>query len=262
MLTPQNRWQTTMEYRFVKQRPNYSDLASGRVFCSLPGHPAFPIRLASEIFQRCMAIRQANRVSRPCTLYDPCCGSAYHLSALALLHWDCIREVIGSDIEEDAVALARRNLGLLSIGGLDQRIDEIAEMLRRYGKDSHKEALNSAQALRDRVAALAQERPLKTRAFQANVMDREALVRQLATTTVDVVLTDVPYGQHSHWRGSVPNATSPLWAVLDALLSVLHPTSIVAVISDKQQKIWHERYERVERFQIGKRRVVILASGT
>ena len=48
-----------MQYLYATERPDYSDLASGRVFYSLPGHPAFPIRLASEIFQRCLAFRRA-----------------------------------------------------------------------------------------------------------------------------------------------------------------------------------------------------------
>src|SRR5215211_6457770 len=102
-----------MQYKYAKEQQNYSDFSSGRVFYSLPGHPAFPVRLASEIFQRCLAHRKTTyQVSTPCTLYDPCCGAAYHLSILAYLHWGHIREVIASDIDEKAVALAERNLRL------------------------------------------------------------------------------------------------------------------------------------------------------
>src|SRR4029077_18014228 len=114
-----------MHYQFAIEQPNYSDLASGRVFYSRPGYPPFPIRLASEIFQRCMAIRTAEHLSTPCVLFDPCCGAAYHLSVLAYLHREYIREVIGSDVEEVAIALAKRNLDLLSLSGLDRRIGEI-----------------------------------------------------------------------------------------------------------------------------------------
>jgi len=63
-----------MHYQFAKERPDYSDLASGRVFYSLPGHPAFPIRLADEILQRCLARREASHVTGPCILYDPVVG--------------------------------------------------------------------------------------------------------------------------------------------------------------------------------------------
>src|SRR5215208_6675514 len=112
-----------MPYKYVKEQLDYSDLASGRVFYSLPGHPAFPIRLASEILQRCVAQREViYKISTPCTLYDPCCGAAYHLSVLGYLHRDAIREVIASDVDEKAVALAERNLNLLNANGLGKRI--------------------------------------------------------------------------------------------------------------------------------------------
>src|SRR5512145_486888 len=131
-----------MQYKYVKEQLDYSDFSSGRVFYSLAGHPAFPVRLASEIFQRCVAQRERMyQVSTPCTLYDPCCGAAYHLSVLAYLHREHIREVIASDLDEKAIALAERNLGLLHLDGLDKRILELSNMLEKYGKDSHREAL-------------------------------------------------------------------------------------------------------------------------
>src|SRR5690349_8686028 len=115
-----------MQYKYERESLDYSDFASGRVFYSLPGHPAFPIRLASEVFQRCMAHREKlYKDSTPCTLYDPCCGAAYHLSVLGYLHGKLIREIIGSDIHEKAVAIAKHNLDLLNVAGLDQRINEI-----------------------------------------------------------------------------------------------------------------------------------------
>lgn len=104
-----------MQYKYEKEQLDYSDLASGRVFYSIPGHPAFPVRLASEIFQRCMASREEiYGDSSPCILYDPFCGAAYHLSVLAYLHGERIRQIVASDIDEKAVALAKRNLGLLN----------------------------------------------------------------------------------------------------------------------------------------------------
>src|SRR5260221_6622392 len=105
-----------MQYQYVKERVDYSDLTSGRVFYSLPGHPAFPVRLASEIFQHAMAIREViYKVSTPCVLYDPCCGAGYSLSVLGYLHGEKIQELIGSDVDEKAVALAKQNLRLLNI---------------------------------------------------------------------------------------------------------------------------------------------------
>ncbi len=249
-----------MHYLFATERPDYSDLASGRVLYSLPGHPALPIRLADEILQRCLAWRAANHLTGPCLLYDPCCGGAYHLSVLAALHWRSFREIIGSDVDESAVAVARRNLGLLSADGLDQRIGELSDLFNRYGKESHSAALESAHRLRERTGALAEEHPLSTRVFQANALDGKALRQHLKGVAMEIIFADVPYGWQSQWRDANSDAEpgNPLWRMLDALLAITVPTSVVAIISDKQQKARHEGYQRLEQFQVGKRRVLLL----
>ena len=249
-----------MQYKYAKEQSDYSDFTSGRVLYSLPGHPAFPVRLASEIFQRCIASRKRiYKDSTRCTLYDPCCGAAYHLSVLAYLHGEHIREVIGSDIDERAVAVAKRNLGLLGVAGLVQRIGEISKLFDLYQKESHKEALASGYILKDRLSALTQDHTLAARVFQASAFDRKTIIKNIQTKSVDVVFTDVPYGQHSQWHGSQSDeGLNPLWSMLNALFDVLSPTGIVAIVSDKQQKASHKSYQRVEQFQIGKRRVMIL----
>lgn len=247
-----------MQYKYEKELKDYSDLASGRVFYSLPGHPAFPVRLGSEIFQRCIAYREAHYGGTgPCTLYDPCCGAAYHLSVLAYLHRRQIHELIASDIDEKAVSLAQRNFGLLSVAGIDRRIGEITSMLEQYQKESHQEALQSAYRLRDKMAAGGGAASLRTKVFQASAADRQVILDNIPSASVDIVFTDIPYGRHSWWQGSEELA-NPLWSMLDVLLDVLSASSIVAVASDKQQKAAHEKYQRIEQFQVGKRRVVIL----
>jgi len=204
-----------------------------------------------------MASRETiHKNSARCTLYDPCCGAAYHLSVLAYLHREHIQEVISSDIDEKAVALAKRNLELVGIAGLDKRIAEISEMSERYGKASHQDALRSAQILRSNSFALAHTYPLKTRVFRANATDYKEIFDHIKAKSVDIVFTDVPYGQHSHWYSS--EVINPLRAMLKALMNILSKSSIVAIVSDKQQKVSHENYQRIEQFQIGKRRVVIL----
>ena len=249
-----------MQYKYTKAPLDYSDFASGRVFYSLPGHPAFPVRLASEIFQRCMvSLEKIYNNSDPCILYDPCCGTAYHLSVLAYLHGEHIREVIGSDIDTKAVALAKRNLELLTVAGLDKRISEISKLLELYSKDSHKDALQSGYILKNRISRLKDKRPIATKVFQASATDSKALIKNIKPNSVDIVFTDVPYGQHSHWQSSnSSDLLNPLWLMLNGLIGILSPESIVAIVSDKQQKVSHEGFQRIEQFQIGKRRVAIL----
>ena len=249
-----------MQYQYVKERVDYSDLTSGRVFYSLPGHPAFPVRLASEIFQQCLTIRDAiYQISSPCTLYDPCCGAGYSLSVLGYLHGEKIQQLIGSDVDEKAVAVAKQNLGLLNISGLNNRMHEISEMLRLYGKESHKEALASSHVLQNRIASLNKDHHITTKVFQANIFDSKALLENIISKSVDIVFTDIPYGQHSQWQtDSFDKTSKPVWSMLNTLLNVLSPSSIVAIVSNKEQKIAHENYQRVKQFQIGKRRVHIL----
>jgi len=249
-----------MQYKYAKEQADYSDFSSGRVFYSLPGHPAFPVRLASEIFQRCLAHRKTiYNVSAPCTLYDPCCGAAYHLSVLGYLHGEHIQEVIGSDIDEKAIALGKRNLHLLYMDGLDKRIRELSELYAEHGKESHREALRSASVLSEKLSALRDKYPLATRAFQASATDRKTISNHIKPKSVDIVFTDVPYGRHSQWRDPDLNGLSdPLTSMPDALLGVLSTSSVVAIASDKQQKAVHEGFQRIEYFQLGKRRVVIL----
>ena len=249
-----------MPYQFATERPDYSDLASGRVFYNLPGHPAFPVRLADEIFQRCLAIREADHLSGPCTLFDPCCGAAYHLGILGYLHWEAFREIIGSDVDPVSIRPAQKNLGLLSPAGIDQRVSEIDEMFRQYGKESHREALDSAQRLREKISAFANAHPLRVGTFQANALDTGQLQEKLHGTTIDIVFADVPYGQHSQWTLLDPKNTSgdPLRLLLESLLGILSPRSVVAIASDKSQKAQHERYQRLEQFNVGKRRITIL----
>lgn len=249
-----------MQYKHATQQTDYSDFSSGRVFYSLPGHPAFPVRLASEIFQRCFAHRERlYGISAPSTLYDPCCGAAYHLSVLGYLHGEKIRQIIASDIDEKVVALAARNLGLLHTSGLDQRIREIEQMVQEYRKESHEEALRSASLLQATLFEQARSHEIMTKVFPASVADKQRIHEAIAPRSVDIVFTDVPYGQHSQWldleHGQFSN---PLEVVLDTVLGVLSPSSIVAIASNKQQRAVHKRFQRLEQFQSGKRRIFIL----
>ncbi|MEU9891467.1 hypothetical protein [Sphaerisporangium sp. NPDC051011] len=103
-----------MAYRYAVVRENHEDPASGGVLHSAPGFPAFPVRLASEMFQRALALHGKSAA----LVWDPCCGSGYLLTVLGLLHPRQITGVLASDIEPEALRLAEQNLGLLSRAGL------------------------------------------------------------------------------------------------------------------------------------------------
>jgi hypothetical protein len=251
-----------MPYQFATENKDYSDYASGRVFYAAPGHPAFPVRLVSEIFQRCQALRSKNGLSGPVVLYDPCCGSAYHLSTLAYLHWAEIDTIIGSDIDADILMVAARNLGLLTPEGLEKRIEEIAVLLNLYDKPSHMAAANSARQFKQQLSAYTPIHPIQTLLFQADSTDSPQITRGLEGRQIDIVLADVPYGKMSNWQSSEPATTAKDESFLEKMLGALSPTlsssAIIAIASDKGQKCAHPQYRRVGRFHIGKRQVTLL----
>jgi hypothetical protein len=248
-----------MAYRYATERRDYSDYARGRVLYGQHGHPAYPVRLASEIWQRCTAVLREEGRTGPYTLYDPCCGGAYLLTTLGLLHRPEIEAAIGSDVDAGALETARRNLALLSLAGMDRRIDEVRALHRAYGKPSHAAAVESALRLRERLL-FAGGAEIETRAFVADATDARALEMGLAGLQVDVLIADLPYGRDSHWKGlqEDQSSCSPLIQMLDALRAVLAPQTVVALSADKATKLAHPAYRRLGRFRLGKRQVALL----
>ncbi|MBA2287330.1 MAG: hypothetical protein H0W02_17810 [Ktedonobacteraceae bacterium] len=250
-----------MAYRFAQERQDYADFATGRVFQSIPGHTAFPVRLASEIFQRCVALYQQRGGRVPCILYDPCCGGASLLCAATYLHWSALEQVIGSDIDPQALQLAGRNLSLLTLSGLEARTAQLQIMRVGYGKPSHAEALESAQRLHSRLSELLSTHSVTTRIFLADATQQCAIQEHLGDLKADIVMMDIPYGLHSSWQVPDRQQTEqlePIQQVLAAMLPVLSPQAIVAVAASRQQKFAYAGYRRLDHFTIGKRRIVFL----
>jgi 23S rRNA G2445 N2-methylase RlmL len=247
-----------MPYRFAHERPDYADFAAGPVLYSLPGRPAFPVRLTTEIFQRCQARLRRQGSAGPYMVYDPCCGSGYLLTTLAYLHWPALRRLAGSDMDAEAISLAARNLSMLTLAGVDARIAQLAELSRQYGKPAHAQALAGAERLRARLLAYRDLLPIASRVFVANALDAADLCSQLGAGAVDIVIADLPYGQRSSWQGVGPGAEAvdPEWQLLEALRGVLAPASIVALTATKQRKAAHEGYRRAGQLQVGKRRTL------
>jgi tRNA G10 N-methylase Trm11 len=238
-----------MQYRFETEKRNYEDYSSGRVLHSQPGATSFPARLASEVFRRAVAAQREQGRTGPYTVFDPCCGGAYLLTVLGLMHGDLIARVIAADVDNRAVELARRNLALLTPAGINDRMAQINQLFDAYGKESHREALESAKRLKAAVEA---------RQHSIDVNCRQADALRLDSTTVsdfDILITDVPYGDLTSWTGAEENGMEQF---LGQIAGVTPPGAVLAIIADKGQKARHEALERVERFQVGKRQVEIL----
>ncbi|MHB1485866.1 MAG: hypothetical protein ACYCYI_14585 [Saccharofermentanales bacterium] len=234
-----------MQYKFT-QNENYEDFACGRVIYNMKGSSNFPVRLAQEIFLRCLEYAPKKTGVR---IYDPCCGNGYLLTVLGFLDSDILSGIIGSDIDADAVSATKRNLGLLSITGLDERVGQLERLYQDYNKLSHREAIDSGLRLRKLIS----HKMLETKAFQADILTKDALAG--VDFIADIVITDVPYGNLASWSDE---SASTIDDMLHNVRPVLHKDSIIAVCSDKKQKISSNEFIRLEKHSIGKRKFEIL----
>ncbi len=250
-----------MTYRHVSEREDYSDYSSGKVFYSLAGHPAFPVRLTLEVFRRCLELRNATGAYGPVRLYDPCCGEAHHLCVLAFFHWDDVMEIAAADVDAEAVAVARRNLSLLTPEGLDRRIREVKAMMARFGKVSHTAALQSAERLRSKLIMHHTRRPMQVSVPQADALQQTVDQTAPCAQKFDLVITDVPYGVRSHWMTdsvTLGGQVEPTSLLLGNLRPKLAGGAVVAVATAKQQRVAHAAYRQVGRLKVGRRQVTVL----
>jgi hypothetical protein len=249
-------------YRFAREKTDHAAFAAGRLLCSVPGQTAFPTRLADEVFRRCAARLVAAGIAPPWTVYDPCCGVAHLLTTVGFLHGRAIRTLLGSDIDGDALALARRNLDLLTPDGLAARAAELRALAARFGKPDYAAAAADADGLARMLVDAADPGGVATRVFLADALDADALAAQLASGGVDLLITDVPHGRFVAWHGYESGGPdAPVTRLLEAVRPALAPHALVAVGGGKGQRVVHPAFHRVERVEVGKRRVEVLALG-
>ncbi len=228
-----------MEYKYT-HIDNYEDYASGRVIYHMGGEPTFPVRLTLEIYERCL---QYSHKKKDITLYDCCCGGAYMLTILGLLKSNTISNIYGSDTDANSIKLAADNLGLLTESGLKKRRAGLEALYKAYDKASHRDALQSI----DRIEKLL------TGKIKTDVFCRNALETGELPFLPDIIITDVPYGNLAEWS----EGSGGINQMMDALSEVCTKETIICICMDKKQKIQTEKYLRLERQLIGKRKFEI-----
>ncbi|WP_010269129.1 hypothetical protein [Paenibacillus senegalensis] len=244
-----------MNYRYESDPQSYEDFASGRVLYNTRGMTAFPVRLASEIVQRAFQILRGHDLEGPYHLYDPCCGGAYLLTVVSMLHGSHIRKLTASDIDTALLETAKRNLALLSRQGMEQRRTQLMELYEEYGKPSHREALESLARLKERNQSHGQ--------FNIHIFSQDVTADHWTHQPdipihekVDLLLTDLPYGQLADWSGNRPD---PLGDFFANVYPLLRPgQSVLAVIANKGPKLQHDQYDRVQYGKIGKRQFALM----
>ena len=245
-----------MQYKYC-QNENFEDYASGRVILHKHGFPNFPVRLAQEIYCRCLSYVK-NKAD--ICIYDPCGGSGYMLTVLGFLNFAAIKTIVCSDLNGEALEIADKNLNLLTVGGLEKRISRLQSLYTQFNRQSHLEAIESAKNLMDLIQ---EDHRINTITFQADILSKNIKnIKDIPgdkNFQADIVFTDIPYGNLISWRGNPENEddNTEISNLLDNLIPVIHSESIVAVCSNKRQKIWSEKYIRLEKQQIGKRKFEI-----
>ena len=222
--------------------------AAAACCAAAPGSRRFPVRLAREMFEQALALRPAG--APPPILYDPCCGAGHLLASVGLLYADRLTAVIGSDVDAEALALARENLRLLEAGGLERpRGGAGGAVPAQHGNLAHREALDSARAL-----AAARAMPLPVRTFRRMRSIRWPFARGWASRrrpSFSSMLRTVGCR-----RGTAPRATGGRpSALLDTLGQVLSPGAVVAVATGKDVKFASDHFRRRRQLKLGKRRV-------
>jgi methylase of polypeptide subunit release factors len=234
-----------MKYKFTTKE-SYEYLSSGSILYNAPGMSAFPVRLASEIAMRCFAILESKGVSAPYSLYDPCCGGGYLLTSIGFLHGVKLAKIIASDIDDNALILAAKNLELLNKDNLNKRIDELKNLATNYNKLSHKMAIENSTKLLELINN--KNHLITTDCFKSDVT--EISNHKFAA---DIIITDFPYGDLTVWQSKHSNVIE---AFFSNIKNYMRPNlSVVAVITGNTQKLNVQNFTRIERFKIGKRQI-------
>jgi tRNA G10 N-methylase Trm11 len=236
-----------LAYRYAVTRENYADLSG--VLHSAPGFPAFPARLASEMFQRALALSP----DAPARVWDPCCGSGYLLSALVLLHRRDITEVLGTDLDPAALALAQKNVGLLSEAGMVGRATDLRARAERLGKPAYLDTAAAAERLGRALAE--QGGTVSGGVARADALDPDQLRRALYGRRPNLVITDIPYGEQTTWTG--PSAARGVTGMLSALDEVLDEGVVIAVAARGRRVTADSPRTPVASFKIGTRAVAL-----
>ncbi len=236
-------------YQFATNKENYEDYSSGRVLYSATGATNFPVRLSSEVFQRSISQLETLGNKGPYTIYDPFCGAAYSLTVIGFLHGSHLKSIYASDINGSVLEIAKRNLSLLSPDGLQERTEQLKTMFSDYKKESHKQALQSAERLKQQLPS-----NIQIQSFLLDAMNNENF--PFPKRKIDLIITDLPYGKLTKWHGN--KTADPSQQFLNKVAEILASNGIISISIDKKQAIAHEGYTKLKSFSIGKRKVFIL----
>ncbi len=234
------------------EKENYEDYSSGRVLYGAPMATNFPVSLTLEIYKRCSDYLIKNGNSGPYVVYDPFCGVAYSLTILGFYYGKNIKQLIASDVDKTTLEFAHKNLSLLTKKGIGNRIKELNKFINEYDKDSHRDALISAEKLKE----ISNKLSIEIKEFQHNILSDTSLPK--SANRIDMVIADLPYGKLTNWEG-IDGEINPAQEFLNKIKDRLKKNAVVAIVFNKQQKVLHDGFNKVKGFKVGKRKIIILS---
>ncbi|MFY0762281.1 hypothetical protein AB1K32_26165 [Metabacillus dongyingensis] len=70
---------------------------------------------------------------------------------------------------------------------------------------------------------------------------------------VNIVITDLPYGDVVNWRGNIKHPLDNLFE--NGYNAIDLSNSVVIIVADKNTKLQNERFKQVQKFKVGKRQI-------
>lgn len=253
-----------MIYKFENKRKNYSAFASGSVLKSFPGQPAFPVRLASELFQRSTEILNRAGINLPYTLYDPFSGSGYLITSLGFIHGNSLSKIFGSDIELETVNTANDNLNLLTEAGLKRRNSELQKLYNQFEKKSYLDAIKNAEYLAEKYLS-SHLQSIPKQVFQADAFNKLSIEKYISLNSIDIVITDVPYGNQTEWvvpNDLLSNGNSHVNLFLNTIKHFMKPKGLVVLTSQSQRISIVDDWFQKHHFKVGHRHVYFFQFST
>ena len=210
-------------------------LIPGKILEFLPGTPSLYPGIADEAYLRGS---KYNPVSEGHVLYDPFCGIGGASISPSIIRRSGIAQIFGSDMDAEALTIARRNFSLTDVASYETATDGGTKAPN--GKEVDPALLTQ---FRDMLLHYGCTAPVSLRLFR-HAMPLPVPSEIIAAETVSMVITDPPYGQMSAFMESENGQPAQSDALLEkyveslsAIRPLLRKEATVTVICDRRQKL-------------------------
>jgi tRNA G10 N-methylase Trm11 len=180
--------------------PSFQDtyrlLSPGNMLTMSANCPRFSPCVADEAF---LALKKYAKSDKQVVL-DPFCGCGITLCTIATLYRESVTNLLACDIVEKRVETALSNLRLCSVEGLNQFTEEI-DIATKIPNKTISRRLEIVPFFKQFLSHYGCHQPLPVQGFHADML-RQGCLDDINYESVDMVLTDPPYGITSNWNGA------------------------------------------------------------